>query len=177
MKEALAGIRARREEEAAPVSVSSYVKEMVKARFHEYGYKQNDMVFTTPEDASVALKHLIPVSILHPDNTAERAKTMTDVDNAVYNRLMLGMNNRDKRLLNFYKAGNTLADLPFSHRELSAIFHMALDRGKENITDAEQRKAIDGVIQILDTVLFSKDGREADEIALDRDLESEGYEP
>ena len=151
---------------------------MVKERFHEYGYKRDDMVFTTPDDAVATLKHHIPVHILHSDNTAEKAKTKIDVDKAMYDGRMLGMGARDKKLLNFYQAGNTLADLPFSHRELSTIFHMALDRGKENIEDEQQRKAIDGIIQVLDTVLFSNDGRELDELALDRDLdESEGYEP
>jgi hypothetical protein len=168
-------MRVRREAEAVPASVGDYVREMVKARFHEYGYTRDDMAFTTPEDAQAAIRHLIPVYILHPDSTAEKAKTTVDVDKAVYDGYMLGMGGRDKKLLGFYKAGNTIADLTFSHRELSAIFHMALDRGKENIGDEQQRKAIDGIIQVLDTLLFSNDGRELDEIALDHELD-EGME-
>jgi len=171
----LAGSRQRRDEEAVPASVAGYVRDMVKERFHEYGYTRDDMAFTTPEDAVAALRHLIPVYILHPDNTAEQAKTTVAVDNAVYDGLMFGMNERDKRLLNFYKAGNTLADLPFTHAELSAIFHMALDRGKENIEDEQQRKAVDGIIGALDTMLFSDDGRDAEQLEFDNELE-EGFE-
>ena len=173
----LAVSRQRREEEAITASVGSYVKEMVKNRFHDYGYTRGDMAFTTPEDACAALKHQIPVYILYPNNTSDRAKTTVEIDKSLYAGYMFGMNERDKRLLNFYQAGNTLADLPFSHRELSTIFHMALDRGKENIEDDRQRKAIDGIIHVLDTVLFSNDGRDSAELELDRDFESEGYEP
>jgi hypothetical protein len=171
LAEVLRGMRARREEEAVPVSAGSYIKEMVKERFHEYGYTRDDMVFTTPEDADTALKHLIPVHILNPDNTAEQAKKPKEIADALYGGKMFGMNGRDKKLLNFFKAGNTLADLPFSHADLTTIFYMALDKGKESVEDNEQRKALDNVIHVLDTVLFADDGCEADEIALERDLD------
>ena len=171
LKKALTEIRARREAEAVPATVGSYVKDTVKERFHDYGYTRDDMAFTTPEDAYGALKHLIPVYVLHPDNTAEQIKNRGEVDDAVYAGRMFGMSSRDKKLLNFYMAGNTLADLPFSHRELSAIFHMALDRGKENIDDEQQRKAVDGIIKVLDTMLFADDGRDAAELELDRELD------
>ena len=177
LAEILADSRRQREIDAETANAADYIREIVKKHFHDYGYTRDNMAFTTPEDAQAAIEHLIPVYILHPDNTAESAKTVADINNAVYDGRILGMGARDKRLLNFYTAGNTLANLPFSHRELSTIFHMALDRGKENIEDEQQRKAIDGIIQVLDTVLFSNDGREADEIALDRDLENEGVEP
>jgi hypothetical protein len=52
---------------------------------------------------------------------------------------------------------------------------MALDRGKENIGDDRQRKAVDGIIRVLDTVLFSDDGRDAMELELDNELD-EGVE-
>jgi hypothetical protein len=178
LAEILAAARLKRGEEAVPTSVGSYIKEMVKERFHEYGYTRDDMAFITPEDAIAALKHLIPVYILHPDNTAKPAKTKVDIDNAVYDRRMLGIGGKDKKLLKFFKAGNTLADLPFSHLELSTIFHMALDRGKENIENEQWRKAIDGIIHVLDTILFTDDGRDAADIELDEELdEGEDMEP
>jgi len=174
----LTASRERREAEATPANLGDYIREIVRERFHEYGYKRDDMVFTTPDDAVAALKHHIPVHILYPNNTSDRATTTVEIDKSLFAGFMFGMSATDKRLLNFYQAGNTLADLPFSHRELSTIFHMALDRGKENIEDEQQRKAVDGIIQVLDTILFSNDGRDVDEITLDRDLdESEGYEP
>ena len=46
---------------------------------------------------------------------------------------------------------------------------MALDKGKENIEDEQQKKAVDGIIGVLDSILFSNDGRDSAEIALDRD--------
>jgi hypothetical protein len=175
LAEILAAARLKREEEAVPASVAGYIKEKVKERFRDYGYTRNDMAFTTPEDAFAALKHLIPVYILYPDSTAEQAKNTVDIDNAVYAGRMLGMGGRDKKLLGFFKAGNTLADLPFSHSELSEIFRMALDRGKENIEDDGQRKAVDGIIHVLDTILFADDGREATDIEIDQELD-EGME-
>lgn len=151
--------RARRETDAVPATVDSYVAEMVKEHFHGYGYTRNDMVFTTPEDASIALKHLIPVYILNPDNTAQKAQSTADVTNAVYNRRLLGMDSQGKRLLSFFKAGNTLADLPFSRSELKTIHFMAIANGKENIEDEQQRKAVDGIVKALDMILFSDDSR------------------
>ena len=171
LKEILREIRARREAEAEPASVGSYIKDIVKERFHDFGYTRDDMAFTTPEQAAGAISRQLPVYILRPDNTTEQAKTKKDVDNAVYDGLMFGMGGRDRKLLNFFMMGNTLADLPFSHAELSAIFHMALDRGKENIVDEQQRKAIDGIIKVCDTMLFSDDGRNADELEIDRELD------
>jgi len=165
----LAGMKSQWKAEAVPVSVGEYVRDMVKERFREYGYTRDDMAFITPEDASAAFSHQIPVYVLHPDNTAEKIKFKEDISNSVRDGFMLGIGGRDKKLLNFYKAGNTLADLPFSHRELTTIFHMALDRGKENIEDEQQRKAVDSIIHVLDTVLFSNDGREAEEFEYDLD--------
>ncbi len=168
----LSEIKAKREEEAEPANFGAYVREMVRERFHGYGYTQDDMAFTTPEDARAALKHHIPAYILYPDNTAQPLETPTALDKAVYDGRMLGMNERDKRLLRFYKAGNTLADLPFTHEELSAIFYMALDRGKANIEDDQQREAVDGIIKVLDTLLFSDDGRDSAQIELDNGLDA-----
>ena len=170
--------REQRKAEAIPANLGAYVREIVKERFHVYGYKRDDMVFTTPDDAVAALKYHIPVHILYPNNTSDRASTTVEIEKSLYAGFMFGMGANDKRLLKFYQAGNTLADLPFSRRELSAIFHMTLDKGKENIEDGQRRKAIDGIIQVLDTILFSNDGRELDDFELDRDLdESEGIEP
>ena len=171
LREVLSGIRTSREAEAVPASIGSFIRDMVRERFHDFGYTRGDMAFTTPEQAAGAIRHQIPVYILHPDNTAEQAKTKHDIDKIVYDGLMFGMGGRDKKLLNFFMAGNTLADLPFSHAELSAIFHMALYRGKENIEDEQQRKAVDGIIKVLDTILFADDGRGSDELKIDRELD------
>ena len=162
----------RRETEAVPANVGEFIREMVKERFHGYGYTKGDMVFTTPEQATAAIKHHIPVHVLSPDNTSDKATTTVDVNNALYGGSIFGMSGSDKKLLNFYMAGNTLADLPFSHAELSTIFQMALDRGKENIGDDTQRKAVDNIIGVLDTLLFSDDGRELGELELDSELEN-----
>ena len=174
----LSDIRRQRKVETFSADINDYVREMVKERFHKYGYTRDDMTFCAPEDAFEALKHGIPVSILYPDNTAEPVRTQYDVDEAVCEKRLLGMDERDKRLLNFFKAGNTLADLPFTHAELTTIFHMALDRGKECIADPAQRENIDSIIKIIDTALF--DDNDNDEITHEQDYEfqeSEGYEP
>jgi hypothetical protein len=136
LKEVLAKIRSQRESEAVPADINDYVREMTRGRFHEYGYKRDDMAFTAPDDAYAAFRHLIPVYILYPDNVSEQAKSKADLDNAVYGGCMFGMSERDKKLLNFYKAGNTFDDLPFSKEELKAIFFMALDKGKECLYQA-----------------------------------------
>jgi hypothetical protein len=175
LAEILGNFKMGYENESEPASVNDYVRDMVRERFHEYGYTRDDMAFTTPEDAFGALKHKIPVYILHPGNGAEQVHETKDIGEALYERRIFGMGARDKQLLNFFVAGNTLADLPFSHRELSTIFHMALDRGKENIEDEQQRKAIDGIIKVLDTMLFADDGRDAAELELDQEFD-EGIE-
>jgi hypothetical protein len=171
LAEILARMRLRYISESEPASVSSYVRDMVRERFREYGYTQDDMVFTAPEDAKSALNHFIPVYILNSDNTSEKVKTPADIENALYEQRLFGMNEKDKRLLNFYKAGNTLDDLPFSRDELKTIFFMAIERGKENITDKEERQAIDSIIYVLDTALFSNDGNCFNETAHEQDNE------
>ena len=176
LTEILIEIRAQREAEAVATNINSYIREMVTDRFHKYGYMRNDMAFSTPEDAYGALKHHIPVYVLYSDDTAVQAKHSIDVDNAVYEGRKLGMSGRDKKLLNYFTAGNTLADLPFSHAELSAIFHMALDKGKDGIQDEQQRKAIDGIIKALDTMLYVDDWRDWAELELNRGFD-EGMEP
>jgi hypothetical protein len=77
---------------------------MVRERFREYGYTQGDMAFTAPEDAEAALKYRIPVYILYPNNTAELVKNRKSIDDAMYDGRMLGMGDRDKQLLGFFKA-------------------------------------------------------------------------
>jgi len=170
LMEILADIRERREAEAVSANVNNYVREIVKERFHSYGYKRDDMVFTTPEEAYGAIKHIIPVYILYPDNTADQAITIADVNNALYSGNMLGMGGRDKKLLKFFMARNTLADLPFSQAELSAIFFMALDKGKENIEDEQQKKAIDSIIKVLDALFLADDGRDIVELEQDQEF-------
>jgi hypothetical protein len=94
-------MRAQRKKDAIPSTVNSYVKDITKQCFHEYGYTRDDMVFTTPEEATKALERLIPVHILNPDNTAEKAQCTNDVTTAVYNGRIFGMGSQEKRLLNF----------------------------------------------------------------------------
>jgi len=73
LAETLDNFKRQREKEARLANINEYVREMVKERFHEYGYTRDDMVFTTPENAYEAIKHRIPVYILYPDNSAEGA--------------------------------------------------------------------------------------------------------
>jgi hypothetical protein len=178
LAEILGNFKKRRVEEAEPANVSAYAVEMVKERFHEYGYTRGDFMFTTPEDAYAALKHKIPVYILLPDNTATKAASIKELDDALYEKNMFGMEYRDKQLLKYYRAGNTLDDLPFNRDELKMMLFMALDKGKENMEDEGERKAIDGIIHVLDTVLFSDSDRDEAVHEQDHELdESEGYEP
>jgi hypothetical protein len=179
LAEILAAMRLEREQESTPASVYSYIKEMERKRFHEYGYKRDDMVFTTPEDAQIAVTHSIPVYVLYPDNTALQVDYSITVDDAVFEGRLFGMNEKDKRLLNFYKKGNTLADLPFTRNELKTILYMSFNKGKEHIDDEKEKQAIDGIIYILDNVLFyNDDSRDEKSREQDNDLdESEEYEP
>jgi hypothetical protein len=166
------------EAETTPGNINDYVREMVKERFHEYGYTKDDMVFTTPDDAYVAVKHKIPVQILHPDNRAEQASGKKDIEEAVHAQRIFGMSAKDKQLLNFFTAGNTFANLPFSRDELKAILFMALDKGKENIPDEKDRQIIDNIIYVVDTVMFASDSH--DEFMNEHDYEleeSEEFEP
>jgi hypothetical protein len=52
---------------------------------------------------------------------------------------------------------------------------MAIDKGKENIEDENDRKAVDGIIHVLDTVLFhvgdSNDAAHEQDHELDEGLE------
>lgn len=169
LAEVLADFKRLCEKEATYANINAYVREMVQERFHDYGYKQNDMVFTTVEDACGALKHYIPVHILYPDGTSEPAKDKKQIDDALYAGRMFGMSERDKQLLNFFKAGNTLANLPFSHDELKTIFFMAIDMGKEHIEDKQKKEDIDNIIRVLDTALFVIDSH--DEITHERSRE------
>lgn len=129
LNQILADALLRRREKAIPSAVNDYVKDMVRRRFHEYGYTQDDMVFITPDEASMALKHLIPVYILKSDNTSEKAQNTADVNNAVYSGRIFGMSVQEKRVLNYFKAGNTLADLPFSQRELETMTQIIMKSG------------------------------------------------
>lgn len=167
--EILGNFKMQREEEAIPANISAYAVEMVKERFHDYGYTRGDMMFTAPEDAFAALRHKIPVYILLPDNTTFEATSKKELDDAVYAGQLFGMGYRDKRLLDFYKTGNTLDDLPFNRDELKAIFFMALEKGKECIADEKERNAIDNIINVLDTALFSNDSRDAVELDYEHD--------
>jgi hypothetical protein len=171
LTEILDNFKTQYEEESVPAVISDYIREMVTERFHEYGYTQDDMVFTAPDDAATALKYRIPVHVLYPDNTAERIKHRKNIAEAAYEGRMFGMNSRDKRLLNFYKAGNKLTDLPFTRDELRTIFQMALNRGKRGITDEQQRKAIDNIIHVLDIVIFSYDCINEADFFLDQELD------
>jgi hypothetical protein len=101
----LQAFRERRAAEAVPASVDSYVQETVKERFREYGYTRDDMTFTTPDDAYAALRRDIPVYILYPDNTAEKVHTTADIDHAVYDGRMIGMNGQEARMRDLEKSG------------------------------------------------------------------------
>ena len=71
--------------------------------FNEYDTHIRDI--STPDEASIAIKHLIPVYILKPDNTSEKAQNTADVSNAVYSGHIFGMGRQEKRLLNNIKGG------------------------------------------------------------------------
>jgi hypothetical protein len=66
-----------------------------------------------------------------------------------------------KRMLNFFMAGNTLDTLPLTKPELSALYQLALDRGKEGIKDPRQSKIIHNVVRVIDTMLDAEDGYDA----------------
>jgi hypothetical protein len=107
------------------------------------------------------------------------AKDTQTIDNALFEMRLFGMDAQSKKILNFLKAGNTLADLPFTREELKTIFALALEKGKENITDKEERENIDKIIRTLDATLFAIDTH--DEIVYEQeptlDDECEGFEP
>ena len=168
--------RSNREAAAIPAGINSYVQEIVKDRFHKYGYLNNDMVFTTPADVYTALDHSIPVYALHSDNTKERITVKTTAANYNYSGLMFGMSARDKQLLNFYKACSSLDNLPFTRDELKAIFYMALDKGKENISDEQERQTIDNIIQVLDKALFAITSHDELNSELSYELDERIYE-
>ena len=65
---------------------------------------------------------------------------------------------RDKQLLEFLAAGNSFADLLFNRDELKAIFFMALEKGKDNVTDDKDRRTIDNIIHVLEKTLFERGG-------------------
>ncbi|MCL2275184.1 MAG: hypothetical protein FWC16_09685 [Defluviitaleaceae bacterium] len=164
--------------ETSPADINEFVRDMVKTRFHAYGYTRDDMVFTTMEDAFAAVKHKIPAYVLRPNNTAELITDEKDVNDAIIAGHMLGMDAQNKQLLNFFLAGNTLANLPFARDELTTIFQMALEKGKDNNLNENDRERIDGLIRVLDTALFSIDTH--DEITQAQEYthdESEGVEP
>ena len=177
LAEILGNFKKEYEEETEPASVNDYVREMVRERFHEYGYKRDNMAFTTPDDACGAIKYKIPVYVLHPDNRAIQIFKREDVTEAMQNKRMLGMGARDKQLLNFYTAGNTIANLPFTKDELKTILFMALDRGKENFEDEKDKQTIDNIINVLDIALFEIDSHDELTHEQDRELdESEDME-
>lgn len=158
LAEILTNFKKQYEEEAEPADINDYVREMVKKRFHDYGYKRDDMVFTTPDDAYGAIKYKIPVFVLRSDNYhAIQVFNKKDITEAVYAHQMFGMSARDKQLLNFFVAGNTLANLPFTKDELKTILFMALDKGKENFEDKKDKQTIDDIINVLEISLFAID--------------------
>jgi len=145
-----------RDENAIPAKIEKYVAEMVKERFHKYGYTQDDMVFTTPTDADNAVKFGIPIYALHTDNIKELIADKKVINDHTYSGGIFGMGGRDKQLLNFLVAGNSFADLLFNRDELKAIFFMALEKGKDNVTDEHDKRTIDNIIHVLDKTLFEK---------------------
>jgi hypothetical protein len=178
LTEILGGFKRQYHKETTPANINDFVRDMVKARFHEYGYTQDDMVFTTPDEAHAAAKYKIPVYVLHSNNTAVLALNTKEVDDAVYDGHIFGMDAQSKQALNFFMAGNTLVNLPFTRDELKTVFQMALDKGKENIADKEERENIDKLIRVLDATLFVISTH--DEITHEQDQahdESEGFEP
>jgi len=161
LAEVLDGFRTLRDESATPENVNKYIAEMVTSRFHGYGYTQDDMEFTTPEDAANAVKFGIPVYALRADNTKELIADKKEISDHTYSGGMFGMGGRDKQLLGFMAAGNSFADLLFNRDELKAIFFMALEKGKDNVTDDKDRRTIDNIIHVLEKTLFDK-GSELD---------------
>ena len=169
LSEILDNFKIQYQEETTPGNINDYVRNMVKERFHEYGYTRDDMVFTTPEDACGAIKHKIPLYVLRPDNRAIQIFNKEDIDKALYAGHIFGLGARDKQLLNFFTAGNTLANLPFTKDELKTILFMALDKGKENFEDEKDKQTIDSIINVLDTALFAIETH--DEITHEQDYE------
>ena len=165
----LADKKLLREKEAVPCAVNEYIHEMIKERFHGYGYLRDDMAFISQNEAYEAIKCHIPVHILNADNTALPAETQFEVDNALSDGKMIGILHNDKRLLRFYMAGNTLASLPFTHEALGVIYDMALDCGKSNTIDKHKLKVIDSIVDILDCIFRSDDGRDVAQLQLDEE--------
>lgn len=166
-------------EQAEPANMDDYIRGMVKERFHEYGYTQDDMAFAAPTDVKTALEHNIPAYVLYPNNTAEPIRNTTDLDAAIETWRLFGIDERAKRLVHFFQAGNTLDDLPFTRSEMQTIFQLALDKGKEGILDEKQQKVLDSVIHVLDTIQYA-DGENVEMTAErnnnDRHDEAEDYE-
>jgi len=157
LAEILDNFKTQYREETEPGNINDYVRDMVRERFHEYGYKKDDMAFTTPADAEGAIRYKIPLYVLYPDNRAWQIFNKDDVTKAIHAGHIFGMGVRDKQLLNFFAAGNTIDNSPLSRSELKTIFFMAIERGKESFENEDDKKAIDSLINVLETALFAID--------------------
>jgi hypothetical protein len=98
LTEILDDFKAQYHEDTVPGDIDDYVREMVKERFHDYGYTKDDMAFTTPAGACAAIEHRIPVYILYPRNRVEQAGSREQISSAIQSGCILGMNQSDKRM-------------------------------------------------------------------------------
>jgi len=85
-------------------NLDQYIGEMVKGRFHSYGYTRDDMVFTTPKDAFDALERKVPIYMLSDDNTKEHVISTDEISYHIFHKGIFGMTPEDKRLLEYLLA-------------------------------------------------------------------------
>ena len=97
-------------EDTVPGDIDDYVREMVRKRFHDYGYTKDNMAFTTPAGACAVIEHRIPVYILYPGNRVEQAGNREQISSAIQSGHILGMDQSDKRLLDFLAADGYIAE-------------------------------------------------------------------
>lgn len=133
---------------AYSTDIDSYVKLMEHDRLHDFGYESNDLSYTGPLDAELAVKSGLTCYALSADGSKEPISTLKAINNHVYNGGIFGMTSAEKEFLQYFKQES--APL-FNAEEMKEIYSLAVQAGMNGIAD--NMAVLDNVIHKLECAM------------------------
>lgn len=153
LQDVIANARNSYFEIAEPNIIGNYIQEMEARRFNEYGYPHDDKVFTTPSDATNALKHNLHVHALYPDGGEMRITTQKEIADHIYSGGIFGMSHDEKQLLKYLTADSTKVPALFTSNEMKLIYNLAIHAEISSGVNIDDLTLLDGVIYKLEHVM------------------------
>ena len=152
--------------------VDAYIDEIVRQRFHNYGYTKSGMTFTTASDAENALRRGLPVYALRCDNTETPITQHKEITDHIYAYGYFGMSKETKSFLGYLTAVQP-DKAPFSKDELDLLYRSVVFAGEGNeALTAGELKHMESLIFKLD-VITNRPGEPAMQIAREQEHESD----